>query len=116
MLEADFAFHKLIAELTENPYLISYTDQLLDYIHRYKLKYYQNYTDYALSAEEHFEIIEAIKKGDSNRADLFMKKNWLEACNKIKMILGCSFTLKQSKKTHAPHIQAIGCMCLLLFS
>lgn len=75
-MEADEQFHNLIVELSDNPYVDSFSGSLQIHIRRFKyvfLKQPVNATQ--ASVDEHAAIIAAFEKKDSAAASEFMRQN-----------------------------------------
>ena len=75
-VEADYAFHNKICELSGNPYLRSYSDQLSLQARRNENRFFQNYQHLEESFECHRRIIEALRAGDLDTAKKEMRINW----------------------------------------
>ena len=63
-MDADWAFHHCIAELSENHYLITYTEQLMMQAHRNEMHFFKTYVHPQQSYEAHRRIIKALEEHD----------------------------------------------------
>ncbi len=75
-LAADGAFHRHIAELSGNPYLVTYTDQLMVQAHRNEIRFFEAHAHAEESYAAHAEIIEALSDRDGSRACQLIRRNW----------------------------------------
>jgi DNA-binding GntR family transcriptional regulator len=69
---ADEAFHRLIAETTDNLFLISAYNTLGGHVQRFRLFAGVGVTDADSAIDEHHAILEAMIAGDKERARLLM--------------------------------------------
>jgi DNA-binding FadR family transcriptional regulator len=69
---ADETFHRLIAELTDNLFLISAYSTLGGHVQRFRLFAGAGVTDADSAIDEHHVILEAMIAGDKERARLLM--------------------------------------------
>ncbi|WP_405109621.1 GntR family transcriptional regulator [Paenibacillus sp. FSL K6-1217] len=77
-MEIDEQFHNLIVELSDNPYVASFSASLQIHIRRYKYLFLkQPNTTTQASVEEHAAIIAAFEQKDSERAHVIMKQNFI---------------------------------------
>lgn len=67
-ITADWNLHHRIAELSENPYLISYTEQLMLQAHRNEIHFFKTRVDPRHSFDAHNRIISALERGDAAAA------------------------------------------------
>ena len=74
---ADRKFHNYLAQLSENPYLISFTDQLTLQACRNENQFFKNYSRQRTSYENHRRIIDALIKRDLKTAQKEAEDNWL---------------------------------------
>lgn len=72
----DCEFHSYLAELTGNPYLISFTDQLTLQACRNENQYFKNSSRRHESYESHNRIIDALCRKDLSAAQQEIRKNW----------------------------------------
>lgn len=75
-MDADWAFHHCIAELSENHYLITYTEQLMMQAHRNEMRFFKTYVHPRQSYEAHGRIIKALEEHDLESAKVSVCENW----------------------------------------
>lgn len=75
-INEDWDFHHLLAELTGNPYLISYTEQLMMQAHRNELRFFKTYIHTDQSYEAHERIVHALEEKDLDSAKINLRQNW----------------------------------------
>lgn len=75
-IHADWDLHHLLAERTENPYIISYTEQLMTQAHRNEIQFFKNYSAPKESYQAHSRIIQALQDHNLEDAILTIKQNW----------------------------------------
>lgn len=75
-MDADWAFHHCIAELSENHYLITYTEQLMMQAHRNEMHFFKTYVHPRQSYEAHGRIIKALENHDLESARVSVCENW----------------------------------------
>lgn len=75
-MDADWAFHHCLAELSENPYLITYTEQLMMQAHRSEMHFFKTYNHPLQSYEAHGRIIKALEEHDLESARISVRENW----------------------------------------
>lgn len=75
-MDADWAFHHCIAELSENHYLITYTEQLMMQAHRNEMRFFKTYVHPRQSYEAHGRIIHALEQRDLESAKISVCENW----------------------------------------
>lgn len=75
-ITADWNLHHRIAELSENPYLISYTEQLMLQAHRNEIHFFKTRVDPQHSFDAHNRIISALECGDAAAAKAAVCENW----------------------------------------
>lgn len=75
--EKDIAFHAVFLELSKNPYLLAYSNQLLVKARRAENLNFKSLDLSFKSVREHELIIEAIEKVDKDLAIQAMEANWL---------------------------------------
>lgn len=75
-ITADWNLHHRIAELSENPYLISYTEQLMLQAHRNEIHFFKTRVDPQHSFDAHNRIISALECGDVAAAKAAVCENW----------------------------------------
>lgn len=66
--EADVAFHDIIYRTTDNQKLIQLLNQFREQMYRYRVEYLKRSEFHTQILEEHREIVNAIEKGDWERA------------------------------------------------
>ncbi len=76
ILDADRAFHRCIAELSENHYLVTYTEQLMMQAHRNEMLFFKTYVHPQQSYEAHGRIIKALEAHDLESAKVNVCENW----------------------------------------
>lgn len=87
-METDEQFHNLIVELSDNPYVASFSASLQIHIRRFKYVFLkQPITATQASADEHAAIIEAFERNDSDRAQATMKQNFIRPMRELYGIL-----------------------------
>lgn len=75
-IEADHAFHRRICELSGNPYLCTYSEQLSAQARRNENRYFKDYNHLVDSYDAHQRIIEALRKKDLPTAQAEIRRNW----------------------------------------
>lgn len=75
-MDADWAFHHCIAELSENPYLITCTEQLMMQAHRNEMHFFKTYNHPQQSFDAHERIITALQNHDLDNAKMSVRENW----------------------------------------
>ena len=75
-LHADWAFHNRIAELSGNPYLVSYTEQLMVQAHRNEIRFFETHAHFKQSYTSHEQIIASLADRDAERAKQIIRDNW----------------------------------------
>jgi len=87
-METDEQFHNLVVELSDNPYVASFSASLQIHIRRFKYVFLkQSVTATQASVHEHSSIIEAFEKNDSERAQAMMKQNFIRPMQELHEIL-----------------------------
>lgn len=87
-METDEQFHNLIIELSDNPYVASFSASLQIHIRRFKYVFLkQSMTATAASVEEHTAIIEAFEQRDSQRAHALMTQNFIRPMQELHGLL-----------------------------
>jgi len=66
--EADVAFHDILYFATDNRKLIQLLNNLHEQMYRYRVEYLKGLDSHAQLLKEHQEIIQALEKGDRERA------------------------------------------------
>lgn len=87
-MEVDEQFHNQIVELSDNPYIDSFSSSLQIHIRRFKyvfLKQPINATQ--ASVDEHAAIISAFEKKDSDGARTLMKQNFIRPMKELHGLL-----------------------------
>lgn len=79
----DKDFHDYILMLADNEYLVDFTEQLIVNVHRIENLSFQYRENQVKSAEEHMNIIKAIKNRDIEAAKAAMEANWLGFFNNL---------------------------------
>lgn len=75
-LHADWAFHNHIAKLSGNPYLVTYTEQLMVQAHRNEIRFFETHAHFKQSFTSHEQIITALAERDAERAKQIIRDNW----------------------------------------
>ncbi|RTE05466.1 GntR family transcriptional regulator [Paenibacillus whitsoniae] len=87
-MEADEQFHNLIIELSDNPYIASFSSSLQIHIRRFKYVFLkQPITATQASVDEHATIIAAFENNDSKRAQGMMKQNFIRPMQELHGLL-----------------------------
>lgn len=87
-MEADEQFHNLIVELSDNPYIASFSASLQIHIRRFKYVFLkQPNTATHTSVEEHAQIISAFEKNDGELAHTLMKQNFIRPMQELHQLL-----------------------------
>ncbi len=76
MREADFEFHRALCQLAGNPYLDSFSDQLLLQMLRNENHFFKESTNPRASYETHNRILDALCAGDLSLAQKELRDNW----------------------------------------
>ncbi|SFJ01767.1 GntR family transcriptional regulator [Thermoflavimicrobium dichotomicum] len=98
ILEIDRAFHQLIIDTANNPYISSFTHTLHLHVKRYEMLYFEHSKELlSHSIKDHEEIIQAFKEKNPQRAKTYMEKNWARALQGVTNNLQkLSFSLKKN--------------------
>ena len=75
-IRADWEFHHKIAEVAANPYLITYTEQLMLQAHRNECRFFKENIHSDRSYEAHSKIIDALAAKDTEKAKTLIRQNW----------------------------------------
>ena len=75
-IEADYQFHRYLCQLSGNPYLVNYSDQLSIHVSRNENRFFKIYTTPEVSYASHKRIIEALRSGDLETAQTEIEANW----------------------------------------
>ncbi|MFS0728303.1 GntR family transcriptional regulator [Paenibacillus sp. 1P07SE] len=87
-MEADEQFHNLIVELSDNPYVASFSASLQIHIRRFKYVFLeQPTTETQASVREHDLIIAALGKNDPDNAQAMMKQNFIRPMQELHGLL-----------------------------
>ncbi|GBF77077.1 GntR family transcriptional regulator [Paenibacillus sp. 598K] len=87
-MEADEQFHNLIVELSDNPYVASFSASLQIHIRRFKYVFLeQPITETQASVSEHELIIAALEKNDAESAQAMMKQNFIRPMQELHGLL-----------------------------
>ncbi|MEF3302206.1 GntR family transcriptional regulator [Paenibacillus sp. GYB003] len=87
-MEADEQFHNLIVELSDNPYVASFSASLQIHIRRFKYVFLkQPITATQASVDEHDSIIAAFEKNDCDYAQAMMKQNFVRPMRELHGLL-----------------------------
>ncbi|UQZ81739.1 putative HTH-type transcriptional regulator YdfH [Paenibacillus konkukensis] len=83
-MELDEQFHNLIVDLSDNPYVESFSASLQIHIRRFKYVFLkQAMTTTMASADEHDRIVEALMEGNSEQALKIMKQNIIRPMHEL---------------------------------
>lgn len=82
IVAADRKFHHRIAELSQNPYLINFTDQLLLHSCRSEIRFFTFEHTAEESYQTHCQIIAAIRSRNLEQAKALLKSNWIDSLEK----------------------------------
>ncbi|EGL83841.1 transcriptional regulator, GntR family [Caldalkalibacillus thermarum TA2.A1] len=83
-MEIDEAFHNLIVEIANNPYISDFTSILQLHIRRFKYIFLkQPLTSTSSSIQEHENLIRALQEKDKEKAASVMKQNWLRPMHEV---------------------------------
>lgn len=87
-MEADEQFHNLIVELSDNPYVASYSASLQIHIRRFKYVFLKQPIAAAQSSvDEHHSIIAAFEQKDGALAHEMMKQNFIRPMMELQQLL-----------------------------
>ncbi|WP_025719903.1 GntR family transcriptional regulator [Paenibacillus polymyxa] len=87
-MEMDEQFHNHIVELSDNPYVTTFSASLQIHIRRFKYVFLkQPITATHASVEEHDSIIKALESKDSDYAHVLMKQNFIRPMQELNEIL-----------------------------
>ncbi|MFC9709083.1 GntR family transcriptional regulator [Paenibacillus sp. NPDC056933] len=87
-METDEQFHNQIVELSDNPYVTTFSASLQIHIRRFKYVFLkQPITATQASVEEHDSIIKAFESKDSDYAQVLMKQNFIRPMQELNEIL-----------------------------
>lgn len=79
MIGEDWIFHHRIAESAGNPYLTSYTEQLMLQAHRNEIRFFQSHPHSWQSFETHAKIVRALEEKDLAAAKASIRQNWRDS-------------------------------------
>jgi len=87
-MEADESFHNLIVDISDNPYVASFSSSLQIHIRRFKYVFLKQPVGATLtSVNEHEELIRALENRDSKAAAEAMKQNLLRPMRELYALL-----------------------------
>jgi len=88
-MEMDEQFHNLIVELSENPYLTTFSESLQIHIRRFKYVFLKQPIAAVTQAsvDEHDSIIKAFESKDSDYAQVLMKQNFIRPMQELHELL-----------------------------
>ncbi len=75
-LHSDWEFHNHIAKLSGNPYLITYTEQLMVQAHRNEIRFFETHAHFEQSHHSHEQIIAALRDRNAEEAKRIIRGNW----------------------------------------
>jgi|InofroStandDraft_1065614.scaffolds.fasta_scaffold53348_3 Transcriptional regulators len=76
MTKADFDFHHYLAQYSGNPYLITFSDNLIVKACRNENRFFKQSRNPQISYEHHQKIIEALHNKDISMAQKMIQINW----------------------------------------
>ncbi|WP_041580463.1 GntR family transcriptional regulator [Bacillus sp. 1NLA3E] len=83
-MEIDEQFHNLIVEVSDNPYIASFSESLQIHIRRFKYVFLkQPIAETLTSVEEHAGIISALEQHDAETASVRMKQNVIRPMHEL---------------------------------
>ncbi|MDQ1911055.1 GntR family transcriptional regulator [Paenibacillus sp. GD4] len=87
-MEEDEAFHNLIVEVSDSPYVASFSASLQVHVRRFKYVFLKEKLTASLtSVEEHAEVIAALEAHNTEKAAAAMKRNILRPMNELHALL-----------------------------
>jgi DNA-binding GntR family transcriptional regulator len=88
-MELDEQFHNLIIDVSDNPYVSTFSSSLQMHIRRFKYLFLkQPATATHASVQEHASIIDAMEQGEPERASEMMKQNLLRPMFDLQTLIG----------------------------
>ncbi len=75
-LHSDWEFHNHIAKLSGNPYLVTYTEQLMVQAHRNEIHFFETHAHFEQSHLSHEQIIAALQSRNAEEAKRIIRGNW----------------------------------------
>lgn len=75
-IETDAAWHQKLVSACGNDRLLEMTGQLRMIVRRFEIAYMQHSERVAESATDHEAIIEALRAGETERAQVFLREHW----------------------------------------
>ncbi|MFP3669834.1 GntR family transcriptional regulator [Priestia sp. SIMBA_032] len=83
-MELDEQFHNLIIDISDNPYISSFSSSLQIHIRRFKYVFLkQPMSGTHASVQEHSAIIDAMEERDYEKASVMMKKNLIRPMHEL---------------------------------
>lgn len=76
IIHEDWEFHDYIAKMSKNPYVITYTEQLMMQAHRNEIHFFKTNTYTQQSYDTHEQIVQALQNHDLESAKMLMRNNW----------------------------------------
>ena len=76
-MKIDKEFHNCVLEIAGNPYITSFSNDLIMQVQRIEYMFLTTTTSFAVSVEEHNNLIDALKAKDEAKAGQLMENNWL---------------------------------------
>ncbi|MDL2211514.1 GntR family transcriptional regulator [Erysipelotrichaceae bacterium OttesenSCG-928-M19] len=76
-MKYDKEFHNHILKIADNPYILSFSNDLMMQVQRIEYMFLTTNTSFSKSYDEHDKIIEAFKNKDENAVGKLMENNWL---------------------------------------
>ncbi|MBO1913238.1 FCD domain-containing protein, partial [Microvirga sp. 3-52] len=83
-LKIDEEFHQIIVDAADNPYIFSIVDSLQAHVRR--LFFHNSIVLTRSSIDEHNDIIKLMRDKDVESVSTLMRKNWLRAIEKFRML------------------------------
>lgn len=88
VFEFDLRFHRRVVEAGAGPRLLALHDSFKPQSERYGRIYSSAFIDQiSTSVEEHEDIVRAIERGDGPAAEMAMRKNWLNASQRLAQVI-----------------------------
>jgi DNA-binding GntR family transcriptional regulator len=84
--QADIEFHEVFIKKSDNPYLVSILRDLKISSRRVEVTYFEKDTGGKYSFEEHFGILEALQKGDLQRSQAMIRRNWQNSLQRLQKL------------------------------
>ncbi|MDF9867771.1 DNA-binding GntR family transcriptional regulator [Bacilli bacterium PM5-3] len=76
-MELDKEFHNYILKIADNPYITSFSNDLIMQVQRIEFMFLTTITSFSKSIDEHNDLIKALQNKDEEQAEKMMENNWL---------------------------------------